>query len=42
VKVELKSIGVSLGVVISLETIVPSTWSNMVASYRMMIKPTCA
>jgi hypothetical protein len=30
------------GVVISLETIVPSTWSNMVASHRKTMKPTCA
>jgi hypothetical protein len=42
VKAELKSLGVSLGAVISLEVIVPSTWSNMVASHRMMMKPACA
>jgi hypothetical protein len=42
VKAELKSLGVSLGAVISLETIAPSTWSNMVASHRMTMKPTCA
>jgi hypothetical protein len=42
VKVELKSLGVSLGAVISLEVIVPSTWLNMVASHRMMMKPACA
>jgi hypothetical protein len=41
-KAELKSLGVSLGVVISIEMIVPSTWSNMIASHRMMMKLTCA
>jgi hypothetical protein len=42
VKTEPKNLGVSLGAVISLETIVLSTWSNMVVSHRMMRKPTCA
>jgi hypothetical protein len=42
VKAEPKSLGVSLGAVISLEMIVPSTWLNMVASYRMMRKLTSA
>jgi hypothetical protein len=42
VKVELKGLGVSLGAVISLETIVLSIWLNMVASHRMTMKPTCA
>jgi hypothetical protein len=32
VKVERKSLGVSLGTVISLETSVPSTWSNTLES----------
>jgi hypothetical protein len=34
--------GVSLGAVICLEMTVPSTWSNMVASHWMTMKPTCA
>jgi hypothetical protein len=42
VKAELKSLEVLLGAVIRLETIVPSTWPNMVASHRMMMKLTCA
>jgi hypothetical protein len=42
VKTEPKNLGVSLGAVISLETIVLSTWSNMVVSHWMMRKPTCA
>jgi hypothetical protein len=42
VKAELKSLEVSLGAMISLETIVLSTLSNMVASHRMMMKSTCA
>jgi hypothetical protein len=33
---------VSLGAVISLETIILSTWSNIVASHQKMMKPTCA
>jgi hypothetical protein len=41
VKAEPKSLGVSLGEMISLETIVSSTWSNMIASHRMTRKSTC-
>jgi hypothetical protein len=33
---------VSLGAVISLETIILLTWSNIVASHQKMMKPTCA
>jgi hypothetical protein len=32
-KAEIKSLGASLGAVIRLEIVVPSTWSNMVASH---------
>jgi hypothetical protein len=42
VKAEPKNLGVSLGAVISLETSVPSTWSNMLASHWMTRKRTCA
>jgi hypothetical protein len=42
VKAELKSLGVLLGAVMSLETIVLSTWSNMIVSHQMTMKPTCA
>jgi hypothetical protein len=41
VKAEPKSLGVSLGAVISLETIIPSTWSNTVACHQMTRRPTC-
>jgi hypothetical protein len=41
-KPEPKSLGVSLGAVIRLETIVSSIWSNMVAINQMMRKSTCA
>jgi hypothetical protein len=42
VKVKPKNLGVSLGTVISLEMIVPSTWPNVIASHRKMRKTTCA
>jgi hypothetical protein len=42
VKAEPKNLGVSLGAVINLETSVPSTWSNTLASHQMMRKLTCA
>jgi hypothetical protein len=41
-KAEPKSLGVSLGAVISLITSVPSTWSNTLASHRMVRKSACA
>jgi hypothetical protein len=41
VKAEPKSLEASLGVVISLGTDITSTWLRIVASHRMMRKPTC-
>jgi hypothetical protein len=41
-QVKPKNLGVSLGTVISLEMIVPSTWPNVIASHRKMRKTTCA
>jgi vancomycin permeability regulator SanA len=42
VKAEPTYLGVSLGAVIRLEMIVPSTWSDMLVNHRMTGKSTCA